>query len=643
MNNWTDKSVSGKIFSLETLVLILSVFVVLPRFIFGLPHNGLDPSWVIALNMALKQQLIFGQEVIFTSGPLGFLSTGQTALIPRVFLVLYHLILLFFVVFIFRYFIRMLPGTASRLVFLFVVILMLPGLYMSEAFIMFLIFEFFLLYYLKTGKRFGIGIAAFFALLSFFVKMNTGLVLTAIFLIFMVFIVFIKRERGWFAISFTGIYISLLLFFSYLLNVDVINYVLNTLAFVSQYNDGNCIPAPLNMLLIALVVIAIYFLIILLNVRLFLFDWIRLFSFGMISLAMFIVFKEGFVRADIHMIGFFIYIVPLLGLLYFFESHPVLKKHLFVGIVIISLLSSIAIFKINPDMGFPKLQYQNLTAIPYTDLFRGNYEERLNNAITAGKEECYFPDRILEKLEGKTVDIMPWDMSYLFFNDLKYNPRPTLQSFNAGCKQLDEINAAKYASETAPDYVLFTVGSIDHRHPFWDESLTKRTMLVHYEVDDTLHLDGNLRQWARSDFILLRKKTADVELVEINSQIIDYEIGDTLSIPQTDNLIYMYADIQYTLIGKLRRLLYQPNRLAVEMFHEDFKVPMTRITVIPILREGVPVNRRLINLDDATAFFNHSWQNNANVRCIRLTPKSMGIKDNVKIILKEYKLEKRIE
>ena len=39
------------------------------------PVPGLDPSWQAALNIAAQERLEFGTEVVFTSGPLGFLKT----------------------------------------------------------------------------------------------------------------------------------------------------------------------------------------------------------------------------------------------------------------------------------------------------------------------------------------------------------------------------------------------------------------------------------------------------------------------------------------------------------------------------------------------------------------------------------------
>src|SRR3990172_4967501 len=37
------------------------------------PTFGLDPSWRIGLNMAMMKNFQFGRDIVFTSGPLGYI------------------------------------------------------------------------------------------------------------------------------------------------------------------------------------------------------------------------------------------------------------------------------------------------------------------------------------------------------------------------------------------------------------------------------------------------------------------------------------------------------------------------------------------------------------------------------------------
>src|SRR5882762_2834097 len=57
------------IFGLMFLWMALALVPVLPQ----IPATGLDGSWAHALNVAHAHNLVFGRDVIFTFGPLGYL------------------------------------------------------------------------------------------------------------------------------------------------------------------------------------------------------------------------------------------------------------------------------------------------------------------------------------------------------------------------------------------------------------------------------------------------------------------------------------------------------------------------------------------------------------------------------------------
>ena len=55
-----------------------AVFTALALFTLPTPLDGagagLDPSWVIGLHLAADKGMIFGRDLVFTYGPLGYLS-----------------------------------------------------------------------------------------------------------------------------------------------------------------------------------------------------------------------------------------------------------------------------------------------------------------------------------------------------------------------------------------------------------------------------------------------------------------------------------------------------------------------------------------------------------------------------------------
>jgi len=71
MNSETNK-ITFKLYQLPFLAILIYLFIVflpLPEPI----RTGLDPSWAYGIAHAVQKQLIFGKDIIFTYGPLGYL------------------------------------------------------------------------------------------------------------------------------------------------------------------------------------------------------------------------------------------------------------------------------------------------------------------------------------------------------------------------------------------------------------------------------------------------------------------------------------------------------------------------------------------------------------------------------------------
>ena len=502
-----DKQLLRNIFSFTNLILVLSIYVLLPASLFSVPANGLDPSWMIGINLAVKEHLTFGKDFVYMYGPLGFLWTGLVLFVPKIYVVLFHAFIIACITFMINFFLNKLKSNLSKTIFFLILLFTSANAFNEKAFLLFIIFLFFIFYNLQTKKRLAIYIAGIIALISFFIKMNTGLVLTLMLVFFLLLLSLLKYERAKFLIFILTIYFFLLTALSFILHVDLISYITTSLEIVNYYNDAAILPAQPSTLAFAVVILFTYAIIILANFKYITRHKLQLFSFFYVSIALYILFKEGFVRADGHVLIFFFKIVTLISLLYFFENNGRLKKHLFVGILVIGLLSILPVHLFYPQKDPIKLACNHIFKIPYKDLILNNYPDHLKQAMKRGKQNSSFSQRILKKIEEATVDIIPWDISYVFFNGLNYNPRPVIQSFVAYSENLDKLNANKYSSAESPDYVLYTMGTIDNRHPFWDESKTKLAMLRNFKVVDTAIISSKSRKTdSKKNFILMKKK-----------------------------------------------------------------------------------------------------------------------------------------
>jgi hypothetical protein len=111
----------------------------------------------------------------------------------------------------------------------------------------------------------------------------------------------------------------------------------------------------------------------------------------------------------------------------------------------------------------------------------------------AGAARAAAFDRIQEATEdfliprGATADILPWDVSPLLAQGLRYSPRPIPQSYSAYTPRLQRLNRDFIlASSARPEYVVVAVKDIDGRLPIGLDS----PLLLHLHRGYEFHHRG---------------------------------------------------------------------------------------------------------------------------------------------------------
>ncbi len=100
----------------------------------------------------------------------------------------------------------------------------------------------------------------------------------------------------------------------------------------------------------------------------------------------------------------------------------------------------------------------------------------------------------LAVLRSGTVHVAPWEAGVVWAYDLDWDPLPVFQQYSAYTKRLDELNAAKLESTTAPDHILWqntTIfdpnsinypGAIDARWPAFESPKQMVQMFCRYQA-----------------------------------------------------------------------------------------------------------------------------------------------------------------
>lgn len=568
-------------------------------------HNlviGLDGSWMMAVHWATEKELVFGKEFIFTYGPLGFLVVRLPSTINNLYYVVFDLYILCNIGFILYYILATYKSLISYCI-IYISIIILGNFY-DHNMVMFLlwILLFMIFYCIQHRNTFVLVNIFFITLLLFFIKVNISLVATFFFCSFLTYSWYHKIFSFKKSILLLSLYIALIFLFSFILHVNLSGYIVGSLHLIDAYNDAMYVPFKLEstIFIAALFIIGLYFSIFIKKLIFFSKNIWSLYVYFVVAATIYIIYKQGFTR--LHTEDFFRNISLFIGLLVLFSKESIKQTMLMVFLIssfiaFTSIRSATNLFDIDSFISKKENIKSYLLAISNTSQVNDH------NLIT----QRQIPEHIKKQIGNSSVDIVPWEISYIILNKLNYHPRPVIQTYAAYDKYLDNINYERYMSVDAPEYILFKLETIDNRLAFHDETLTKLAILINYQVID--------KSWA---YLLLKKKDQPQQNSVVKTETRVFKLGNDISIKESNELQLFSAKIKYSLLGKLWRLFVQAPQLHISLVLEDGS-EYTYRAIKPILEGGILINKFIQNSSDNTT---------ANNYVLELFFNSAGLKNN---------------
>jgi hypothetical protein len=152
-----------------------------------------------------------------------------------------------------------------------------------------------------------------------------------------------------------------------------------------------------------------------------------------------------------------------------------------------------------------------------------------------------------------TVDIYEVDQSFLLASKNEWNPRPIIQSYSAYTPYLTRLNEQHLRDPTAPDWLLFDLDTIDDRLPSLDDGSSWPALIDNYAF---VSYDGH--------FVLLRKnRTTRTNSSYDNVYEETCTTGSTVTLPDTDGLMFAEVDLNPTIAGRVLAALFNPPQLHI--------------------------------------------------------------------------------
>ncbi len=584
----------------------LAFFFLLPDYLFVRPNYGLDPSWAIAINLAFEKGMRFGDDFIFTFGPLGIFATRLnigvsplTMLAWDVFLLGSIALVLFLVLRETRTYLAVFLAFLAAL--LFTVVAPLTTALSNTLFIIFL---FLLIYHLHGGARWALALAVIYSWLIFFTKANMGIPALVLMAAYLGYLLIRPRPRGRRPVLIAALGFALLgAVLTVALNVDIVGFAVGSWHLADSYNDAMSLPLsasplPGEMLPLSLAIVVAFLLLALFNWRAMLSDLDFLFTYLMIAGYIYLVFKHAYVRTWGHPWYFFQSVPAAIGLLALY-ARPSLRRWTS-GVFLFALLCA-----------FPAGVQLSSSDLVVTKVARlRNYASMVVSGPPYYRDNPAFqsqtlPQSTLDLIDGGTVDVMPWEVSAVYFNNLAYDPRPVVQSYTTYDGWLDQRNYEKYISASAPQFIVFSVGEIDRRHPAFTDPRTRRALLTHYQIVQRT-----------PEFLLLQRREQPLTMTETPGPSGTARLGEFIDLPPSDGLQFMTADIEYSLLGKFERLLFQPRRLWVTVEFEGGETRTYR-AIKPMVNDQALVDPFFETLDDAQVYIDSLGHDSRRVKRIR--------------------------
>lgn len=331
----------------------------------------------------------------------------------------------------------------------------------------------------------------------------------------------------------------------------------------------------------------------------------------------FLAWKEGFVRADnIHVVVFLLYSFFVGATMPALLGVPGERRFLLLSLTAAVLVFALAPFAMRESVVMATVKVDTIPKLrdTFTALFRPvEFKRRLEANFESRRGPVRLP-RIAAIVGNAPVDVLNYDQQVAILNGFNFRPHPVFQSYSAYTPELQRLNLVFFDSEAAPEYVLWRYGTIDLHFPTMDDGRVILTILDSY--------------WPvtkEQDYILWKRKPTRGPGYSFAGR---HEVEGFLDqwIPIPAQATWLKIEMHETWYGAVRRFFYQVPGPAVEVRLEDGRTMKYRLLsgnalsgfvinpfldseadlVRPFLKEGKPMRVTAVRVNSKKWFFDDS-------------------------------------
>jgi hypothetical protein len=286
--------------------------------------------------------------------------------------------------------------------------------------------------------------------------------------------------------------------------------------------------------------------------------------------ALFVAFKSGIVRSDLfHLETSF---ATMAGLIAFLLLAEVGRRGQMLISAILSATMTLALSLYSSAAPIPG----GTPGDPFLDGPRhmlqwlgtwNRYHSSMAAPRTESESRQMLPASIRARIDREAVDSYPSEIALLLASGLNWSPRYTLQSYVAFHPILDYRCSKHYSGPGAPRFIVYQHQAIDGQHPCWVDPQTWLEIYRWYDVAESVE-----------DTLLLERRGSPRvgNPVELGGGSVAF--GQRLEVPSSGpGVVILRARILETPLGSLRDKLYKLYPPDVQVEFEDGAVETYRL------------------------------------------------------------------
>lgn len=612
---------------ISILSFIIAIYSFPLHFNRSLPYS-LDGGWMAALNLAVKNKLIFGRDFVFNYGPLGYLSTRINTYVSNLPILIADLFLFTgFYYFIYKY---VLSQKGWFLLGLVTMLMFRSSVLSQSLFIIFIIYA--ALNLLNNFRNhFEVLYCAIAGILLFFIKINYGILTIAGLFALTVLMAITNRRMLLYFLPVSILFFLVIIFST---NIAVVEYVQYSIMLAGQYDEAGYWPTKLSnpkyisgvLLQLTIFGLSGWYLVRIWKNREISLN--KIVSVGCVAVTSYVLYRNSYTRADAY------------HYLEYFAAMPfVMLAFIFVLGLQNSLVSKVAVVICICISGY------NLLIDDYRgNAFRtgyylsylspvGYFSEIMNKGTVPSEPIRLMTEEKRKQIGNKTIDIIPWEIELLQYYNMNYKPRPLPQTCGYS-GFADSLNADFFYRTTRPEVVLIQNFPLDNKYATWDESISKISLHLNYHYAGFAGMNGRteLKDDIFESYLIMESNgptKAWPQFESLGSR--KAKLDDTIAIKYApDEAIYIKVKFNYNLRGKLRRYLFQPPNMSATLFLDDGSARVFKAT-LPTLLQPVLINKFAASNADLKNFFTHDLKSCMNVISFVFHPTTFGFERDYEI------------